>query len=154
MSEGKCPKCGSTQIIEVGASRFMCQDCYEVFDREKKVEKQPPHRIAITGGKLKMCPYCLKQKPREEFREGLCADCYPEYVKQSKQWEDEALARKIKEEERERKREIFSRPGMPAKQWPPEPLWKPIRRVFLIRLSFAIIFIAVGLIAFFIFKGC
>lgn len=150
-SKRVCPKCGSGEIIEVGASRLMCQNCYHVFDKEKKMQEQQP---PPSSGKLKKCLYCLQEKPVEEFKQGLCAECYPKFVKQAKQLEDEALARKIEQEERERKQDIILYPGLPAKQWPPEPLRKPVIRWFLIRFCFAAIFVAVALLAFFLFRGC
>ena len=90
----------------------------------------------------------------EEFKQGLCAECYPKFVKQTRQLEDEALARKIEQEERERKQDIILLPYLPAKQWPPEPLRNPFIRWVLIRFCLAAIFVAVALLAFFLFKGC
>ena len=93
----------------------------------------------------------------EEFKQGLCAECYPKFKKQSKQWEDEALRRKIKEEERERKREIFSYPGMPVKQWPPEPLRKAFERWIVFRFCIAagfIVAVILALILIFLIPGC
>jgi len=45
------PKCGSTELIEVGKTRLMCQGCYEVFEKEGAWKTEP------RPLKLKKCPY-------------------------------------------------------------------------------------------------
>ncbi|MBN2381095.1 hypothetical protein JXM67_14955 [candidate division WOR-3 bacterium] len=107
MPEGKhkCPKCGSTETIQVGKYRFMCQNCYTVFDKEgarKKPEPRPP--------RLKKCPYCMEFKPEEGFKDGICADCVEKYAETARQ--SETHARK-KQDKKDDVMEIASAVAMP-----------------------------------------
>lgn len=91
-SKWVCPKCGSDEIIEVGASRFMCQNCYHVFYSDKS--KQPQQ------ASLRKCPYCMQMKPAHLFQGGICKDCITEYRKAAKESADAVRFKRIALEQR------------------------------------------------------
>ncbi len=89
-----CPGCGSKEVIEVGTSKAMCQECYEVFEIKPGSQQESP-KIAPqepTPSKTTACPICSDANPETEVDEcpmcgrknickkhldeaGLCPDC-------------------------------------------------------------------------------
>ncbi|MBD3286853.1 hypothetical protein GF359_09495 [candidate division WOR-3 bacterium] len=91
----KCPKCGSTEINQIGTTRYMCQQCYEVFEEKKRSEQSP----TTSSGRVKKCPYCMQLKPEDGFKNGICADCIEKYAETAKQSETEARIKQGKKDD-------------------------------------------------------
>ncbi len=113
MSDGKlkCPKCGSNEIMEISPNQFFCQNCYNDFEIKTNSQSQKmnssnkqQHAQKEEPPKLKKCPYCTKLKPVEDFKDGICKDCYPKFRSNAAQSEARVLTERIKEEERAERR--------------------------------------------------
>lgn len=85
-----CPGCGSKEVIEVGTSKAMCQECYEVFNTKPSPVEEPTQESPPP--KTNACPICGDANPETEVDEcpmcgrknickkhldeaGLCPDC-------------------------------------------------------------------------------
>lgn len=71
-----CPKCGSQEVIEVGTSRAMCQECYEVFDIKppgKPDADETSSQENTLPSRPDACPICGDSDPETEVDE--CPVC-------------------------------------------------------------------------------